>query len=180
MAKEIWKDIPNYEGIYQASNLGRIRTAPNKTTSNARYGKRVWSVRVLKGRGDNYKTGSRVSLWKEGRCKDWLVARLVAMTFLGIPKESDTVNHKNGNRLDNHIENLEWLSLSDNIRHAFDTGLMPYKKVKLYNKDCELIFRSLAKASEFLGHNAGYISGCLKRKHKIVDKKGVEYSIELL
>lgn len=53
MEKEIWKDIPNYEGIYQASNLGRIRTAPNKTTSNKRYGKRVWAVRVLKGRGNN-------------------------------------------------------------------------------------------------------------------------------
>ena len=180
MAKEIWKDIPNYEGIYQASNLGRIRTAPNKITHTKYHGTRAWAVRVLKGRGDNYKTGSRVSLWKEGRCKDWLVARLVAMTFLGLPKESDTVNHKNGNRLDNRIENLEWLSLADNIRHAFNTGLMPYKKVKLYNKDCELIFRSLSKASEYLGHNSHYLSLCLKRKSKIVDKNKVEYSIELL
>lgn len=179
MEKEIWKDIPNYEGIYQASNLGRIRTAPNKTTSNKRYGKRVWAVRVLKGRGNNKIAGARVSLWKDGKCKDWLIARLVAMTFLGIPKETDTVNHKNGNRLDNRVENLEWLSLADNIRHAFDNGLMPYKKVKLYNKDSELTFRSLAKASEYLGHNSSYISMCLKRKSKIKDKNGREYSIEL-
>lgn len=180
MAKEIWKDIPNYEGIYQASNFGRIRTAPNKTTSNARYKKRVWSVRVLKGRGDNKNTGARVSLWKDGKCKEWLVARLVAITFLGFPKESDTVNHKNGNRLDNRIENLEWLSLADNIRHAFDTGLMPYKKVKLYNRDCEMIFRSLATACEYIGRNKGYLSLCLKRKSKIKDIRGIEYNIQFL
>lgn len=144
------------------------------------HGIRVWSVRVLKGRGDNKITGKRVSLWKDGKCKDWLVARLIAMTFLGIPKESDTVNHKNGNRLDNRIENLEWLSLSNNIKHAFNTGLMPYKKIKLYNKNCELIFRSMAKASEYLGQSSQYISNCLKRKSKILDKNKVEYSVEML
>lgn len=180
MEKEIWKDIPTYEGIYQASSWGRIRTAPGKTTTNKRYSKRVWKVRVLKGRGYNTNMGLRVSLWKDGKCKDWLVARLVAMTFLGFPKESDTVNHKNGNRLDNRIENLEWLSLADNIRHAFNTGLMPYKKIKLYNEECELIFRSLTKASEHIGRNSGYISLCLKRKTKILDIKGNEYFIEML
>lgn len=180
MEQEIWKDIPFYENIYQASNLGRIRTAPNKTTSNKKYAKRVWAVRILKGRGDNRKTGSRVSLWKNGQNKDWLVARLVAMTFLGLPKANDTVNHKNGNRMDNRVENLEWLSLEDNLRHAFDNGLMPYKKVKLYNNDCELVFRSLSKASQYIGKNKGYISLCLKRKTKIKDNKGIEYNIQFL
>ena len=176
---EIWKDIPSYEGIYQASNLGRIRTAPNKTTYTELHGQRHWKVRILKGRGNNKNTGARVSLWKNGKCKDLLVARLVAMTFLGIPKETDTVNHKNGNRLDNNIDNLEWLSLADNIRHAFNTGLMPYKKIKLYNKDCELVFRSMALASKYLGRNQGYISLCIKRKRKITNKEGEEFFIEL-
>ena len=177
---ELWKDIPNYEGIYEASSFGRIRTKEGKTTHTKRHGVRHWKSRILKGRGDFYKTGKRVSLWKDGKCKEWLVARLIAMTFLGMPKESDTVNHKNGNRLDNHIENLEWLSIADNIRHAFDTGLMPYKKVKLYNRDCEMVFRSLATACEYIGRNKGYLSLCLKRKSKIKDIRGIEYNIQFL
>ena len=73
--EEIWKDIPNYEGIYQASNLGRIKTAPNKITYTKRHGVRHWKSRILKGRGNNnYKTGSRVVClekwenWKELAC----------------------------------------------------------------------------------------------------------------
>lgn len=177
---ELWKDIPDYEGIYQASNLGRIRTAPNKTTFTKRHGVRHWTSRILKGRGDFYETGRRVSLWKDGKPKDWLVARLVAITFLGKPTIScDTVNHINGNRLDNRIENLEWLSLADNVRHAFNTGLMPYKKVKLFNKDCELVFRSMSIAGNFIGRSNGYISNCIKFKRPIKSKDGIVYQIEL-
>lgn len=48
--EELWKDIPGYEGLYQASNLGRIRSAPGKTTSSARYKVRVWKVRIIKAK----------------------------------------------------------------------------------------------------------------------------------
>ena len=175
--EEIWKDIPDYEGIYQASNLGQIRTTPNKITMTNLHGIRHWKTRILKGRGNYYQTGKRVSLWKNGKPKDWLVARLVAITFLGKPtKEANTVNHINGNRLDNRIENLEWLSIGDNIRHAFNTGLMPYKKVKLYNKYCDLTFRSLVMASKFLGKNDGYLYSCkIKGKYIVKDKNNIEY-----
>lgn len=178
---EIWKDIPDYEGIYQASNLGRIRTAPNKTTFTIKHGIRNWKTRILKGRGNHYRTGSRVSLWKEGKPKDWLVARLIAITFLGKPNgNANTVNHINGNRLDNRIENLEWLSIGDNIRHAFDTGLMPYKKIILYNKNYELIFNSMAKASTFIGRNPSYVSLCIKKNRKIMGKNKDIYQYKIL
>ena len=180
MEKEIWKDIPDYENIYQASNLGRIRTHPNKITYTKWHGARHWKTRIMSGRGDNPKTGKRVGLWKDGKAKDWLVARLVAITFLGKPEgNANTVNHINGNRLDNRIENLEWLSNADNIRHAFDTGLMPYKKVKLYNNDCELCFRSMTLASQHIGRNPCYISNCIKHKRPIKSNYGIEYFIEL-
>lgn len=180
MENEIWKDIPDYEGLYEASSCGRIRTKEGKTTFTKRHGVRHWKSRILSGRGDNYKTGSRVGLWKDGVCKDWLVARLIAITFLGKPnKESNTVNHINGNRLDNRIENLEWLSISDNLRHAFNTGLMPYKKIRLYNSDCDLTFRSMQTASEFIGRNHGYISLCLKRNKTITSKDGQKFNCEL-
>lgn len=178
--KEIWKDIPNYENIYQSSNLGRIRTVSNKVTYTQKHGIRVWKQRILKGRGNNKVTGYRVGLWKNGICKDWLVARLIVITFIGYPTEkANTVNHKDGNRFNNNIFNLEWLSRGDNVRHAFNTGLMPYKKIKLYNKSGVKNFRSMSLASEFIGRNKGYISGCLKLNKKIISKLGEIFHAEV-
>lgn len=180
--EEIWKDIPDYEGIYQASNFGRIRTAPNKTTYTLRHGYRHWETRIMRGRGNNKQTGARVGLWKNGVCKDWLVARLVAITFLGKPdSENNTVNHKNGNRLDNRIENLEWLNLADNIRHAFITGLHSQNiRVSLCDGENNFEFYSMSAASKFLGKNKGYISLMLKQCRKIIDKSNKEWVCTVL
>jgi hypothetical protein len=79
---EVWKQIPEYEGIYDASTEGQIRSAKGKTTVNKKRGVCHWKQRILKHRGENYQTGYRVSLWKDGKYKDWLVARLIAMTFI--------------------------------------------------------------------------------------------------
>ena len=63
--EEIWKDIPGYEGLYEASSFGRIRSHKNKTTYTKRHGIRKWNSRIMKGRGNNITTGSRVGLWKK-------------------------------------------------------------------------------------------------------------------
>lgn len=176
--EEFWKDIPNYEGLYQASTEGRIRTVEGKITSNALYSTRRWKSRVLKGRGDNYSTGRRVSLWKDGKVKDWLVARLVAITFLGEPPKDFTVNHKDGNRLNNSIENLEWISLGDNIRHAFETGLMPTQKAIAVECGSDIMrFRSYSQFDVFLKRHKGYTSNSLKANRPIRNINGVEYKI---
>jgi hypothetical protein len=173
---EVWKDIPGYEGIYQASTLGRIRTPEGKTTSNERYGTRHWKSRILKGRGDNYATGRRVSLWKDGKPKDFLVARLVALTFIGEPTEKFTVNHKDGNRLNNRVENLEWLSSGDNTRHGFETGLFSSQKaIYVIIEGEKFRFRSLSKCDEFLGRHKGYTSDRVKKFYTVVDSNGNEY-----
>jgi len=157
---EVWKDIPHYEGIYQASSFGRIRTIDGKITYSTRHGKRHWKGRIIKPKLENdYKTGYRVTLWKDKRDIDYLVARLVAVTFFGYSPL--TVNHINGNRLDNRIENLEWLSLGDNIRHGFDTGLYARSctPIILIDKSGKIhSFRSLSQASLFLGKCSGYLS----------------------
>ena len=80
LSNEVWKDIPGYEDIYQASNYGRIRSSEGKTTYSRKHGVRHWKSRVLKLKVDN-QFSKRVSLWKDGKQKDFLVHRLVAATF---------------------------------------------------------------------------------------------------
>ena len=112
---EVWKHIPNYEGLYQASNFGRIRSVEGKTTESVWHGTRVWKGRILKNKTKiPQECGFRVTLWKDKKSLDLLVARLVCMTFYGVPKNMNnkdvklrmTVNHKDGNRFNNNIENL--------------------------------------------------------------------------
>ena len=178
LSNETWKDIPGYEGIYQASTLGSIRTVEGKTTSNKRYSTRHWKSRVLKGRGNSPITGKRVSLWKDGKAKEWLVARLVAITFLGNPPEGFTVNHKDGNRLNNCIENLEWLSRADNIKHGFSTGLYHTQHpILLIRNGKEFRFPSLSKADEFLGRSHGYTHNRMKTRATVIDTKGYTYTL---
>lgn len=182
--EEIWKDITNYNG-YQASNLGRIRTY-NKVTYTKWHGERHWENRILKfkptDKTEKIKQGGgyRVSLWKDGKCKDFLVARLVATTFLeNLIDTKMTVNHKNGNRLDNRVENLEWLTLSENIKYGFENNQYQQINIKLKNKNTNKIseFKSLSGASSFLGRSSGYINDCIKYNRKIKDIEKNEYEI---
>lgn len=164
---EIWKDIPGYEGYYQASSMGRIRSIEGKVTHSIRHGRRVWHERIIKPKkcADFRHCGYRVTLWKDKQYKDCLVARLVATTFHENLIDSEmTVNHKDGDRLNNRIENLEWLSLADNIRHGFETGLYPQRRITLLSDDgVSLAFRSMSEASRYLGKNPGYISNHLAK-----------------
>lgn len=162
---EIWKDIPGYENIYQASNLGNIRTHIDKVTYTEKRGFRKWEQRILKQKRTKDKC-HRVCLWKDGKEKTLLVHRLVAMAFIPNPDNLATINHKDGNRDNNIVSNLEWMSLADNIRHGFETGLYgTNKKTRITNKKTGEIleFLSMSKASIYLGHNVGYISGELKK-----------------
>lgn len=181
---EIWKDIPGYEGIYQASRSGKIRTKPGKVTSNKRYDNRVWKTRILKQKiqQNRKRKDPRVNLWKDGTCKTFLVSRLVAMTWVCGYEHGLTVNHIDGNPMNNDCSNLEWITLSDNIRKGYDTGLFAstMDPVMLKCEDLEVAFDSMAEASRFLGWNSGYIFNCLKCDRPIKDKTGNTYRIYFL
>lgn len=181
--KEIWKDIPGYYGIYEASTFGRIRTKAGKTTWSSRYNcPRIWRQRILQQKMTPDKHGRidpRVSLYKDGVGKTYLVSRLVAATFLGNSGEGLTVNHIDGNPMNNRIENLEFLTLADNIRHGFNTGLyaVSQETVLVAQDGTRRSFRSMSSASRFLGRNVGYISGTIKAGRRIKDACGNAYEV---
>lgn len=153
---ETWKDIPGYEGLYQASSEGRIRTHKDKITISA-LGARKWKQRILKEntRKDRRK---RVTLWKDGKPYYYLVHRLIAMTFLEAVDGKNFINHKDGNPKNNNINNLEWCTHKENNNHAFDNGLMTGVKTTLIINGNKKEFRSMSKASDYLGLSHGAIS----------------------
>lgn len=117
MTQEIWKDIPNYEGIYQASNLGNIRSLDRKVWNYNKKG------RILK---QNKSTSGYLYVTLNG--KKYYTHILIAKTFLNNDKNLEQVNHKDFNKLNNCVNNLEWISRIGNIRH--------YRKSK-YCEDIE-------------------------------------------
>lgn len=165
---EIWKDIPEYEGLYEASNYGRVRTKEGKTTyANWKNGtrKRVWKQRVLKQKTD--KNGyKRVTLYKDGEPKTFLVHRLVAFCFIPSVDGKENINHIDGDPSNNYVDNLEWADYRDNLLHAFENKLNKSQQpVYLKNKKTEEIkrFSSKAEASRYLNKNNGYISNVLNQ-----------------
>lgn len=107
--KEIWKDIPNYENLYQVSNLGNIKSLYNNI--------------ILKPSVDRYGY-VRFSATKNKKQKTLRIHRVVMEVFNPI-KESMQINHIDGNKTNNAITNLEWCTDSENKKHAYSNGLMP-------------------------------------------------------
>ena len=163
--KEIWKDIKGYEGYYQASNLGRIKSL---VFQNNVWNKKYKREKILKPKitKDNC---SRVELWKDGKHKTYLTYRLVAFTFYGgdISNRKLTVDHLDGNRLNNNLNNLEIVSLKENIQRGYKNGLYnsTMKKIKLINKKTKeiIVFSNMAETSKYIGKSHSYISDNLKR-----------------
>lgn len=181
---ELWKDIPGYENLYQASTYGRIRTCEGKITQSARFPRRVWKQRIMKQKmcaNSKGRTDARVSLWKDGNEKTLLVSRLVAMTWCDGYSNGMTVNHINGNPLDNTSTNLEWVSVAENIKKGFSSGLFDavQNPVTLIACNEAKSFASMSAASRFLGRSNGYIHLCVKHNRKATDCTGKKYEIVL-
>lgn len=168
---EKWKAVKDYEGIYEVSNKGKVRTVEGKTTQSVRHGERVWKQRVLKSKidGGGY---MRVALYKNKKPKDFLVHRLVAIAFCRRRNDQNYVNHIDGNPSNNDANNLEWCTSMENVHHAFKNGLMKTNQpIRLIHNETkkEHSFLSKAEASRFLNRNPGYISAVLKRNENEAD-----------
>jgi hypothetical protein len=112
--KEIWKDLKYYEGVYQVSNLGRVKSLHRKRRARGYIRERILKPQL---KSNGY---IRVSLWKNGQGELFWVHILVAKTFILNINNKPEVNHKDGIRSNNEVENLEWVTYSENIQHSYD------------------------------------------------------------
>lgn len=140
---EIWKDIDGYEGIYQVSNLGRVRSLDRKVYNYMKKG------RVLKPR-DNGHHYQYVSLSNGGITdKHCYIHILVAKTFIENPNEYEQVNHKDFDKTNNSVDNLEWVSRSQNIEHyrqsAYARAVEERRCTKIRSKLIDRVLREKDK-----------------------------------
>lgn len=126
MNKEIWKDIPNYEGLYQASNFGKIKSLDrirkqfnHKGIATIKYKGKILKQQIKKNTG--YYAVALYDNNKKVKLK--LVHRLIATTFLENKNNFPVVNHKDGNKKNNNVENLEWCTQSHNVKESYRLGL---------------------------------------------------------
>ena len=106
MENEIWKPVPGYEEYYEVSNLGRVI--------------RLKDEKIIQGYLNEYR---RIYLHTDNEEKDLAIHRIVAMAFIPNPENKPFVNHIDGNKLNNRADNLEWVTASENMKHAYRIGL---------------------------------------------------------
>lgn len=183
--KEVWKDITGYEGLYQISNLGRVKS--------------FWNTKekILMNLKDNFGY-LKVCLCKDGKKKQFKVHKLVAEAYIPNIENKKEVNHINGNKADNRAENLEWCTRSENMKHAYKNGLQkPTEKqkqaIKKYckeNKTKKIIqldnngdfikeWNSGIEVEMNLGINRKNISQCLTKRSKTAGGFKWEYKKEV-
>lgn len=117
---ELWVDVTGYEGYYQVSSLGRIRSLPRIVGGGN--GPRRYPGRMMKP--DCYGPYDMVELSRNGISRLYTVHRLIAIAFVPNPYEKPEVNHKDGNKRNNAINNLEWATDKENSQHAALNGLL--------------------------------------------------------
>lgn len=194
--EEIWKDVVEYEGFYEVSNLGNVRSVSRR--ARTWYGERMVNGKILKFVNNvGYNT---VSLCKNGVIKNQFVHRLVAMAFIDNPDNKPQIDHKNRNTKDNRVENLHWVTAHENAmnpltrieksgenhfnygnkyteefkRKLRDGHKSEHIPVLQYSKEGELLYEyeSILEASRQTGINTTHISRCCKGLKNYKTAKG--------
>ena len=155
---EIWKDIEGFVGLYQVSNLGRTKRLYQNDKE-----------KILKHGSD--KDGYlRVNLYKEGKSKQSKVHRLVAKAFIPNPDNKSQVNHRDENKSNNKVENLEWVTSKENINYGTRTEKVAKSLSKpicgINIKTNEKIEFPSTQEAERNGFDHGNIVKCLKGRNK--------------
>ena len=124
--EEIWREIHGFEKIYQISNLGRVASVNRSIPKTNKLGKKYQETKSGKilSAGDNGKGYLFVNLRKNNKSKQFYIHRLVATAFIANPENKPCVNHINGIKADNKLENLEWCTHSENTTHGYKSNLI--------------------------------------------------------
>lgn len=143
-ASEKWKSIKGFEGLYEVSNFGNVRSLPRSHRTSRGCGVQTIKGRLLKKHLN--KGYYQVTLSKESKTRSKLVYQLVGNAFIGQKPKGMTVNHKNGISSDDRVSNLEYCTHQENIQHAVRMGLLDNRGVnsgtaKLTEKDILKIYR---------------------------------------
>lgn len=182
MKKEIWKDIERYEDKYQISNKGNVKVIKkwigNKYCS--KYKKCDKIIHPVKDSAGYY----CVSLWKKSKSKTHRIHVEVAKAFIPNPNNYPVINHIDGNKTNNYVNNLEWCTYKHNSQEAMELGLLKpnyigimkgkfgkqhnkSKKVKQINKytnEIIAVFDGINEAHRQTGINSGNISACCRKQ----------------
>lgn len=118
--QEIWKAVNGYEGLYEVSNKGRVKTLKKPCILKKR--QFFFPEKVMKQHPNKWGY-PMVSMSKDGIAGGFSVHRLVAIAFIDNPENKPQVNHIDGNKLNNYVSNLEWATRKENMRHSWDIGL---------------------------------------------------------
>ena len=167
------KNIEGYDGIYQVSECGKVYSK--------RFSKTIEMKQPITNHG-YFQTG----LTKNGVRKFWSVHRLVAMQFIQNPENKPCVNHIDGVKTNNLVENLEWCTYSENMQHAFDIGLKKQKKGSENKKSKSVIqfdfhnnivkiWGSIIDIQRELGFKQGNIVQCCKLNVKYKTAYGFKW-----
>ena len=117
--EEIWTAVPDYEGIYEVSTYGRLKSLERDVIHSDKIQHRNERIKSLWPNPDGY---LQCKLSKDGENKNIAIHRLVATAFIVNPEKKPEVNHKDGNRQNNHVDNLEWVTRIENIEDCFQRG----------------------------------------------------------
>jgi hypothetical protein len=166
MEGEIWKDVVGYENLYKVSNYCRIKSLPvNVAHSRGNGMTRLKKEIIIKTHISTKTNYGRVCLCKDNVKKSHQLHRIIAMAFIPNPQNKETVNHINGVKWDNSLENLEWATVGENNRHKFEV-------LKYQSKKKNKLSRTIYKYS-FDGKLVSVISGswdvCLKYRKKAMN-----------
>lgn len=151
---EVWKDIKGYEGYYQVSNLGEVRSIGHKWQR-----KGIHKIKLHQNHDAGYLLAD---LHKNGKYKSYMVHRLVAQAFIPNPDNKPEVNHKDGNKKNNNVENLEWNTKSENCVHRCKVLGLCTNRVKDFTTG--LVFPSQKSAALYYGVSESFIRMIVKNE----------------